>query len=138
MSFTRLPPDEIERRRQASIKALDARDRAAFDRQYQEWCDTEYWRRGPCCAGCDHWRSDGGKSGECTAAGIVSGADVLRSMGISFSSYMPAPGHPYTQHHHHCGKFRDAFDWSTLDELYLTRIGAMKNGTLRPKLEAKP
>ena len=66
--FTRFSADEIERRRIASVAGLKARDRSEFDRRYQEACDAEYWGHGQCCAGCDHWRSDMGLSGQCAAA----------------------------------------------------------------------
>ncbi|MTH33075.1 hypothetical protein GL279_00485 [Paracoccus limosus] len=131
--FTRFSADEIERRRLASVAEMKARDRAEFDRRYQEACDTEYWRYGQCCAGCDHWRSDMGWSGQCAAAGIVSGKDVMQSIGAIWSSYTPPPGLPYTRQDFHCGKFIDTFDWSTLDPDYLTRIGAVRDGSLRPK-----
>ena len=131
--FTALSPAEVERRRLASVAEMKARDRAEFERGYQEACDTEYWRHGQCCAGCDHWRSDGGWSGQCAAAGIVSGEDVMRSIGALWSTYTPPPGLPYTRQDFHCGKFSDDFDWSTLDTDYLGRIGAMHRGSLRPK-----
>lgn len=82
---------------------------------------------------CDHWGSSGALTGRCSAAGIMSGADVLQSMGVTFSSYMPEPGFPYTRAEHACGLFRDDFDWSTLDVGYLRRIGAMKGNALRNK-----
>lgn len=131
--FGDLPPGEIIRRRRASVSALRDRDREEFARRYQEACDQEYWCHGQCCAGCDHWRSDAGWSGQCAAAGIMSGEDVMRSIGALWSSYTPSPGLPFTTGDFHCGKFRDDFDWSTLDSRYLCRIGAMENGALRPK-----
>lgn len=132
-NWSKFTTDEIERRRQDSMRALERMDRDAFDAWYQERCDEMYWTRGQCCAGCDHWQSDQGRSGNCSAAGIVSGVDVLRSMGVTFSSYMPPPGFPFTRDDFHCGLFRDDFDWSTLDDEYLTRIGAMKDGVMKPK-----
>jgi hypothetical protein len=72
-------------------------------------------------------------SGACAAAGVVSGADVLRSMGITFSSYNPGPGLPFTRMDFHCGKFEDTFDWSTLDQDYLRHIGAMRGDRLKEK-----
>lgn len=113
--INRLTAAEIERRRRASVDALRSRDREAFDRLY--------WTQGQCCAGCDHWHSAHRLTGTCAAAGIVSGEDVLRSMGIAFSSYIPPPGFPWTKADFHCGLFRDDFDWSSLDADYLTRIG---------------
>jgi len=122
--WSKLSPKELERRRIASVQAVKARRQKEFDRHYQEHCDRLYWAHGPCCAGCDHWRSEAGETGECTAAGIASGADVLRSMGITFSSYLPAPGFPSSCATDHCGLFRDDFDWASLGDLYLRRIGA--------------
>lgn len=136
MGWSKFTPDEVERRRRESVAALKAMDAEAWEREYQETCDRLYWTRGQCCAGCDHWQSHGGLVGLCSAAGIVSGKDVLRSMGISFSSYMPAPGFPQTKAEHHCGKFRDDFDWSTLEHDYLGRIGALRNGSIKQKPRA--
>lgn len=125
------PRGDMEAKRHASIEALRTRDREAFDAWYQEHCDRFYWTRGQCCAGCDHWMSDGGMSGECSAAQIVSGIDVLRSMGIEAASFVPPPGHPYTKADFHCGKFKDDFDWSSLDHDYLEKIGATLLGKLK-------
>lgn len=118
-----MPDSEIERRRIASINALKARDREEWNAKYQEICDTEYFKNGPCCAGCDHWQSDAGLTGNCSAAGILSGAEVARSLGWEGSSYTPAPGFPFTRSHFHCGKFKDEFDWESLERDYLMRIG---------------
>lgn len=133
MKFTSLPSEEIERRRRASIEAVKRLEQSAFEARYQEICDRRYWTRGQCCAGCDHWSSEGGNTGTCSAAGIMSGADVVRSMGVTFSSYVPPPGFPFRRIDFHCGMFRDNFDWSELTDDYLERIGAMRNGVLKPK-----
>jgi hypothetical protein len=124
MNFSALPPDEIERRRRQSITAYRARQDEAFAHLYQERCDTFYWSRGRCCAGCDFWTSSEGDIGECTSAPPVSGDQVLKSLGISWSSYTPPPGQPFTRRDHVCGAFQDNFDWSMLDGGYLKRIGA--------------
>ena len=131
--WSRLSPDEVERRRQQSIAALKEIERQEWDRRYQEECDKLYWTVGKCCAGCDHWESIGGLTGNCLAAGIMSGEDVIRSLGWSFSSYIPPPGMPFTEARDYCGKFSDAFDWSELDKAYLSRIGALKDGALKQK-----
>jgi len=131
-------PAEIERRRQASIAEMKRREEAAWQAKYQETCDTAYWRLGQCCAGCDHWESAGSLTGRCTGAGIVSGEQVMRSMGVVSSSYTPAPGFPFSAHDFRCGLFRDEFDWSTLDADYLHRIGAMRGGKLRDKPRHHP
>lgn len=133
MDWSKYSAGEIERRRLQSVDTLKASDRADWDREYQKRCDSLYWSGGQCCAGCDHWQSNMGLLGDCAAAGIVSGADVLRSMGFSFSSYMPAPGFPVTKATDHCGKFADDFDWPTLDEIYLHRIGAIFKGRMQDK-----
>lgn len=122
--FTSLPASEIERRRLASTKAMEEQKRADFAQWYQERCDRFYWKHGRCCAGCDHWASEAGDIGECTSAPPVSGADVLRSLGIDWCTYTPPPGQPFTSHDHVCGAFKDDFDWSSLPPEYLNEIGA--------------
>ena len=124
MQFTNLSPEEIERRRKASVDAMVEIKKGEFERRYQERCDRFYWKHGRCCAGCDHWASDGGDVGECTSAPPVSGADVLLRLGIRWCSYLPPPGRPFTKRDHVCGAFSDEFDWSTLDVEYRQRIGA--------------
>lgn len=118
--------DEIERRRHLSIMAWRERQRVEFESWYQEQCDREYWKIGPCCAGCDHWNSHMGWVGECRASGIVSGEQVLKSLGVEVCTYTPAPGYPFTKAEHRCGLFRDDFDWQSLPKQYLDRIGASK------------
>jgi hypothetical protein len=136
MRFSKFTPEEVERRRKESVAAMREAERAEFDLWYQEECDRLYWQNGQCCAGCDHWRSEAANVGECAAAGIVSGEDVLRSMGVTWASYTPAPGFPLTRARDHCGKFKDDFDWSTLDWPYLKKIGAVAYGVLKPKPKA--
>lgn len=133
MTFTSLPPDEVERRRLASVAVMKERSRTEFDAWYQKECDSLYWKIGKCCAGCDHWASEGGWSGECDANGIMSGRDVAKSIGMLASSYIPDPGFPYTRADHVCGLFKDDFDWSTLDVGYLREICAIRHGILRSK-----
>lgn len=132
-NWSRFSNDEIERRRASSVDALRAQDREAFDLWYQEQCDRLYWQSGPCCAGCDHWRSDMGNLGECVASGIVSGDQVMASLGILSCSYTLPPGFPLTRAEFRCGLFKDDFDWSTLDRDYLSRICAIRNGRLKSK-----
>lgn len=124
MAFTKLPAEEVERRRLLSCDAWTERQKDDFQRWYQEDCDKFYWKHGRCCAGCDHWSSEQGHIGECTLAPPVSGLQVMRSMGIEWSSYTPAPGQPWTSRDHVCGAFKDDFDWASLDADYLVRIGA--------------
>ena len=122
--FTDMSPDEVERRRLASVEALHERQRTDWERWYQKRCDEFFWRNGPCCAGCDHWSSEAGDIGECNAAPPVSGQNVIKSLGLDWCSYTPPPGQPFTRREHRCGAFQDSFDWSTLDEPYLKEIGA--------------
>lgn len=131
--WSNLPADEVERRRLESVEALRERERAEFDERYQQHCDTEYWRFGQCCAGCDYWQSDSSNVGCCAAAGIVSGEQVLASMGVTWSTYTPPPGLPCTTADFWCGKFKDDFDWSTLSFDYLKAIGAVAHGQLKQK-----
>lgn len=133
MGWSRFASEEIERRRKLSVAAMKEITEREWADSYQETCDKLYWGFGPCCAGCDHWSSYAGLSGQCTAAPIMSGADVLRSIGISWSTYIPEPGHPYTEAMHRCGMFADTFDWSTLNADYLRRIGAMVGNELKPR-----
>ena len=123
MNWSKFTPEEIERRRAASVSALKEKERAEFAEWYQEQCDRLYWQNGPCCAGCDHWRSDMGNLGHCTAAGIVSGDQVMASLDIGWSTYTPPPGFPLTRADFQCGLFRDEFDWLSLPEEYRRKIG---------------
>lgn len=131
--FGNLPPVEIERRRAASVQALQERDRAKFDNWYQAECDRAYWANGQCCAGCDFWNSDMGWSGECRANGLVPADEVFASIGIISWTGPKEPGFPLTGGDFWCGKFRDDFDWPSLGEEYLTEIGAMRDGQIKPK-----
>lgn len=134
MSWSKLTAEEVERRRLASVEAMGRREREDFDKWYQAECDRMYWARGQCCAGCDHWYSDGGRTGQCQAGGILSGHDVMMSItGGGFSSYTPPPGYPYRAADHWCSLFKDDFDWSTLEPGYLRSVGAMKHGEVRDK-----
>jgi len=133
MGFGTLPPDEILRRQRVSQTRWQELRREEWAAQYQAKCDTLYWSIGKCCAGCDHWHSDDSMQGQCLAAGIMSGDQVMRSMGIAFSSYPFNPGYPYTESTHVCGLFRDDFNWATLPDDYLDAIGARRNGQLREK-----
>ena len=123
-------PADIERKHRASIEAMKQRDHEEWEAKYQEKCDRIYWQNGPCCAGCDHWRSSGGLFGDCTAGPIISGHDVARSMGWTWYTWTPPPGYPVTDHLHKCGLFKDDFDWQTLGPEYLRKIGAKpRDGT---------
>ena len=122
--FTNLSAQEIERRRKQSATVWAERNREEFERWYQERLDRFYWQNGKCCAGCDHWSSEAGDMGQCNASPPVSGHQVLKSMGIEWTTLPdPPPGQPYTKHDHVCGTFKDEFDWACLGEVYLKAIG---------------
>ncbi len=89
----------------------------------QEFLDTYYFDHGPCCAGCDWWRSINTLSGECQRSAPMSGAARLSMLGISGSSLSLGAGHALTNHGHHCGEFKDEFDWASLPLPYRKRIG---------------
>jgi hypothetical protein len=90
----------------------------------QEVLDRFYWAHGPCCAGCDWWRSISAMSGECTRSAPVSGAERWAMLGIEHVSGIPlAAGHVLTLRDHVCGEFKDGFDWSTLSLPYRCRVG---------------
>ena len=132
--FTTLNPEEVERRRLASLQALKVLDREAFDQWYRKRCDENYWKFGQRCSGCDFWASEMGDVGECQRGGKIPGREVLASAGIFFcSSAKLEPGYPMTRAHEHCPNFKDEFDWQELGEEYLTEIGAMRDGVLREK-----
>lgn len=90
----------------------------------QEFIDRFYFAHGPCCAGCDWWRSFDSSTGECLKSAPVSGIERWAVLGIDWCS-MPLPsGHIMTKRDHHCGDFKDEFDWQSLPLPYLKRIGA--------------
>lgn len=85
--------------------------------------DTFYTQHGPCCAGCDWWGSANSVIGECTRSAPVPGRERIAMLGISYTSLPLAAGHVMTPREHRCGDFKDEFDWSSLQPLYLKRIG---------------
>lgn len=125
--------NEIIRRRGLSIIALETMDREKFQQQYQEACDSLYWKNGQCCAGCDYWESHKGLAGQCRANGMVSGDQVMKSIGARFSTYDPGPDFPFCHAGYWCGNFKDDFDWSELDPAYLRKVGAMNGSQIREK-----
>lgn len=90
----------------------------------QEVLDTFYFRNGPCCAGCDWWRSLSSLVGECHRSAMVSGEDRMLALDISSSSLAFGAGHAITRRAHHCGEFKDDFDWTTMPLPYRRRVGA--------------
>lgn len=92
----------------------------------QAWCDSMYADIGPCCAGCDWWRSAYFQAGECTRSAPVSGNSerwYLVMGEVTFFDLPETSGHIMTPPQYRCGEFKDTFDWQTLDTRYLKRIG---------------
>lgn len=89
----------------------------------QEHIDTFYWRHGPCCAGCDWWRSYNISVGECTKGAPVAAAERWAMLGIDNSSLRAGAGHIMTTRGHCCGDFKDEFDWTALPLAYQRRVG---------------
>lgn len=87
-----------------------------------EFLDAFYMEHGPCCAGCDWWRFFDSHTGECTRNAPVSGADRIGMLGLESCSLSLPAGHIMTPKNHHCGDFKDEFDWSTLPLSYRVRI----------------
>lgn len=97
----------------------------------QEAADRFYVANGPCCAGCDWWHHIGSLIGECHRSAPVSAEErysVVRMDWNSFRLRAKDAGHILTNREHHCGDFKDDFDWSTLPPNYLRRIGGAPNG----------
>ncbi len=97
----------------------------------QAWCDEFYMKNGPCCAGCDWWQGAYFQFGECTRTEPVTGHPERWSLvhGGNFSCFdVPeTAGHIMTPLSHHCGEFKDEFDWQSLDTRYLHRIGFVEH-----------
>ena len=89
----------------------------------QELVDRFYAQRGPCCAGCDWWHHVNSLVGECHRSAPVSGENRYAMIGIRAASLPFDAGHVMTLREHHCGDFKDEFDWSSLPAAYLRRIG---------------
>lgn len=89
----------------------------------QEFLDRFYFKNGPCCAGCDWWRSISSRAGDCTKSKPVDGHTRWEMLGITGISMKPLAGHIVTARHHVCGDFKDNFDWSSLPLTYRVRIG---------------
>lgn len=93
------------------------------DSRRQEVVDRFYAGHGPCCAGCDWWHHITNTVGECRKSAPVRGDQRYAMIGVHVLSTQPSPGHILTPREHHCGDFKDEFDWSTLAPSYLRRIG---------------
>jgi hypothetical protein len=83
-----------------------------------------YFAHGPCCAGCDSWEHDNALIGQCLRTVPVSGHDRIAMLGIRSCSLQIGAGHIFTKRDHHCGEFRDTFNWASLSELTRKSIGA--------------
>ena len=94
--------------------------------QTQEYLDRFYHQNGPCCAGCDHWRAFNSLVGECRATAPVLARERGELIHITSSSRQLSAGHVLTRREHHCGEFKDEFDWSSLPLAYQKRVGASK------------
>lgn len=92
---------------------------------WQESTDAFYMAKGPCCAGCDHWRSISPMAGECVKTPPkFTSAERLAMVGITSCSLRPGyAGHALTERDHVCGEFSDEFDWTSLPLPYRRRIG---------------
>lgn len=91
----------------------------------QQNADEYYWSHGPCCAGCDWWAHINSLVGECRKSAPVRGAERGAMLGMGSCSAPIGAGHILTPRDHHCGDFKDDFDWSTLSPAYLRGIGAL-------------
>ena len=98
-----------------------------------ECVDRFYMERGPCCAGCDWWMFHNSVAGECRRSAPVSGAESIGLLGITYTSAPLQAGHVMTLREHHCGEFKDSFDWTTLPLAYLRRIGYQQRAQAQQK-----
>jgi len=90
--------------------------------QEQELADRFYAKHGPCCAGCDWWHRVNTLVGQCHKSAPVSGAERYAMLGMRVNRPLEA-GHVLTTREHHCGDFKDEFDWQSLSPFYLRKIG---------------
>ena len=93
------------------------------ERKVQELIDQFYVKNGPCCAGCDWWHHANTVAGECRRSAPVPGEQRISMLGMRLTSLAPQAGHVITLREHHCGDFKDEFDWGSLPAAYLKRIG---------------
>lgn len=88
-----------------------------------ENADRYYMAHGACCAGCDWWSQLNSVAGECRRTAPVPGEQRTAMLGMRNVSLPLVAGHVMTLREHHCGDFKDEFDWRTLSTAYLRRIG---------------
>lgn len=91
--------------------------------EQQESVDRFYVKHGPCCAGCDHWRSINSLVGECHASPPVGDDERTAMLEFIGCSLARAAGHIMTSRDHCCAAFQDDFDWTSLPPWYLRKIG---------------
>jgi hypothetical protein len=92
----------------------------------QEILDRFYVEHGPCCAGCDWWFHTNSLIGECHKSAPVSAEERYSIVQMDWHTWRfrdADAGHILTNREHHCGDFKDEFDWTTLPPHYLRRIG---------------
>lgn len=87
---------------------------AKLEDETRKFVDEFYFKNGPCCAGCDFWHFHSVLIGECHKSAPVSATERLGMIGLESISYPVQAGHIFTKKDHHCGDFKDEFDWSTL------------------------
>lgn len=90
----------------------------------QECLDRLYWKQGPCCAGCDHWRHLNALVGECCKEGLPNLALGRRRMSLIRGLSNAIIRNAITARHDHCVSFVDGFPWEAMPLSYLERIGA--------------
>lgn len=98
----------------------------AITSKTQEAVDRFYMKQGPCCAGCDWWHHHTSLIGECRRSAPVPAEERYSMVRMDWVSYRLRPadaGHILTNREHHCGDFKDGFDWPSLPEAYLRSIG---------------
>jgi hypothetical protein len=98
----------------------------ALTTKQQEAADRFYFQYGPCCAGCDWWHRSSSLIGECRKSAPVSAEERYSIVSMDWTTFRlttPEAGHILTNREHHCGDFKDDFDWPSLPPHYLRRIG---------------
>jgi hypothetical protein len=101
-------------------------DAIALPTKTQEAADRFYVKNGPCCAGCDWWHHSSSVIGECRKSAPVSSEERYSNVRIDWTSHRfteHEAGHILTNREHHCGDFKDGFDWTSLPPHYLRKIG---------------
>ena len=91
---------------------------------FQECLDRFYWKHGPCCAGCDHWRPFNALTGECGELALTNVSICRRSATVMRGVTRVTISSAATSREHVCGAFADHFPWEAMPLSYLERIGA--------------